>query len=374
MPGDVILVKHHMLNYFAMGLGGSQYVMLETAVAFAKHGFTVYISSALDSPCKLLNMAKFYGIPKEDLKNVGLGVPDERPLLTMNMSGDVLSGPGDVIYLHYPAFANHEVYYPGLVGYFKLIGQVYSLINAALYPLLLKKVKKIIVNSSMTRDLVEGFLGIKPTVVHPPVNMGDILSARPLDYGEREDFVLFVTRISPEKHPERALILAKKLRESGLRVRVVVAGSLSKLNDFYYERLLDYVKRRGLEEYIEFRVNLGREELVDLYRKARAYVHLTPREHFGISVVEAMAAGTPVLAHESSGAWIDVAGRNRLIIEPFREFDDLLAKLTRIISDEREWRERSKIARERAFYFERTRYHERIFRAIEDILYLRGTA
>lgn len=369
MPRDVILIKHHMLNYFAMGLGGSQYVMLETAVAFAKHGFTVYVSSALDSPCKLLKMTEFYGIPREDLRDIGLGVPDVKPLLTMNMSGDVLSGPGDVIYLHYPAFLNHELYYPGLVGYFKLIGRVYSLINAALYPFLLKKVKRVIVNSSMTRDLVEEFLGIKPVLVHPPVNIGDILRARPLDYEEREDLVLFVTRISPEKHPERALVLAKKLRDAGLRTRVVVAGSLPKLSDSYYERLLDNIKRMGLSDNIELRVNLNREELVDLYRKARAYVHLTPKEHFGISIVEAMAAGTPALAHESSGAWIDVAGKNRSVIEPFKGFDDLVAKLTRIITDESEWRERSKVARERAFHFERSRYHERIYRVIEDILF-----
>ena len=61
-----------------------------------------------------------------------------------------------------------------------------------------------------------------------------------------------------------------------------------------------------LEESVEFRVNIPFEELRGLLGDAVAGVHSMVDEHFGISVVEYMAAGAVPIAHKSGGPREDI--------------------------------------------------------------------
>lgn len=48
------------------------------------------------------------------------------------------------------------------------------------------------------------------------------------------------------------------------------------------------------------------EELLDLLSESLISIHTMWNEHFGISVVEGMAAGTIMLAHDSGGPQMDI--------------------------------------------------------------------
>lgn len=72
----------------------------------------------------------------------------------------------------------------------------------------------------------------------------------------------------------------------------------------------------------------SREELLHLYRAARALVHPSLHEGFGLTPLEAMALGTPVLAVRSR-AIEELCGDAALLVEP----DGLADGLERIASD-----------------------------------------
>jgi glycosyltransferase involved in cell wall biosynthesis len=57
----------------------------------------------------------------------------------------------------------------------------------------------------------------------------------------------------------------------------------------------------GLTDRVKFYPNAPAEQKVDLLKKAKLYLHTMEGEHFGISIVEAMALGCLPIVHDSGG-------------------------------------------------------------------------
>jgi glycosyltransferase involved in cell wall biosynthesis len=79
------------------------------------------------------------------------------------------------------------------------------------------------------------------------------------------------------------------------RTRFVAIGSLSDGTTAYYDRL-----KRSAPENVSFVLSPLRKAK-DILGRAMAYVHCAENEHFGITIVEAMAAGCVPVVHDSGG-------------------------------------------------------------------------
>jgi alpha-1,6-mannosyltransferase len=99
-------------------------------------------------------------------------------------------------------------------------------------------------------------------------------------------------RLSPEKHPERSIDTVAALRAAGHRVRLVVAGDGPRR---------PHLERRAAGLPVTF---LGfvreRRDLARLLASADVSLAPGPHETFGLSALEALASGTPVVVSRSS--------------------------------------------------------------------------
>jgi glycosyltransferase involved in cell wall biosynthesis len=140
----------------------------------------------------------------------------------------------------------------------------------------------LVANSTAVRERIRRFYGRDAAVVHPPVEVDEL---RPAGEGPRKSF-LWVGRLVPYKQP---LLVAEAFR--GLPQRLTMVG-IGPQEDELRERLPPNVELRGW---------ISGEELRRLYREAAGFLHVG-EEDFGITMVEALAAGAPVIALNAGGA------------------------------------------------------------------------
>ncbi|WP_281883850.1 glycosyltransferase family 4 protein [Agromyces rhizosphaerae] len=139
--------------------------------------------------------------------------------------------------------------------------------------------------SDVVADAVDG----DSTVVHPG------LDPRPdVDAADRERIVLMAQRLQPEKHTEVGI---RAFAESGIASegwRMQVAGTGPERDAL--ERLAASL---GIADAVEF---LGfRTDLPELMDRSGMLVASCPFEHFGLTVLESMASGLPVVAAGAAG-------------------------------------------------------------------------
>ena len=104
--------------------------------------------------------------------------------------------------------------------------------------------------------------------------------------------ILSVGRIMPHKRFEDVLCLHAELLRLRPGARLVIAGEYQP-GDAYFRSLRKAA--RGLKN-VEFLGKVSHPELVAAYRAASLYVSMSEHEGFGVPLIEAMAAGVPIMA------------------------------------------------------------------------------
>jgi glycosyltransferase involved in cell wall biosynthesis len=103
----------------------------------------------------------------------------------------------------------------------------------------------------------------------------------------RGDYLLYYGRIHPDKGTKEAVEIARALHK-----RLIIAGIIQ--DEDYFNR---HVKPYLQEGKIEYAGSVGADKRNDLLGNALALLHpIRFNEPFGLSVVESMACGTPVVA------------------------------------------------------------------------------
>ncbi|GGS03897.1 glycosyl hydrolase [Micromonospora fulviviridis] len=151
----------------------------------------------------------------------------------------------------------------------------------------------------------------------------------PTDAG-RAPYPLLVAlgRLVPHKRIEVALRTVAALSGELPELRLVVAGQ-----GWWESHLRQLADELGIADRVEFRGYVTEEEKADLL--AAAWVALTPslKEGWGLTIVEAGAAGTPTVAFRNAGGVAEavVDGRTGLLAE---DVDDYVARVRDLLCDD----------------------------------------
>lgn len=169
-------------------------------------------------------------------------------------------------------------------------------------------------------DAVAQAAGVRSIVVHSGVDTAPEVRT------DREPIVLMAQRLQPEKH---SLVGVRAFAESGLADRgwtLHVAGSGPDEDAMRAE-----ATRLGVDRAVVF---LGfRSDMSDLYSRASLLIAPCPTEGLGLTVLEAMATGLPVIAADAGGHKELLAGTDHRTRFPADDVNTAGARLRALATD-----------------------------------------
>jgi phosphatidylinositol alpha-mannosyltransferase len=140
--------------------------------------------------------------------------------------------------------------------------------------------------------------------------------------------ILFVGRLEDRKGLPHLLKAFRLIRKGGVECRLLVVGSGPQERE-----ARRYVMTRGLQN-VEFLGRVTDAEKEQLFKTADVFVSpATGRESFGIVLLEAMAAGTPIVCSDIHGFKGVVQRGRQAILVPPRDAKSLGAGISELLAD-----------------------------------------
>ena len=134
-------------------------------------------------------------------------------------------------------------------------------------------------------------------------------------------------------------------------IKLILIGSCRNQEDQdRVDSLKQLAQSLDIETMVDFKLNFTFENLLKDLAASAVGIHSMVDEHFGIGVVECMAAGTVILAHNSAGPKMDIVvpsiGENRtgFLARTDEEFADCLYEIYSMsVSERKSIRQRARI-------------------------------
>jgi glycosyltransferase involved in cell wall biosynthesis len=221
----------------------------------------------------------------------------------------------DLIFLRYPGF------YPWLDR------QIYK----SKFRHACETADRVIAVSEATRQDIIEFYGIKPEKVTVAYQTCNPIFQRKVSENERnairvkydlpDTFILTVGSIEERKN---VLTILKALNTSGIEVPLVIVGKPTA----YLQEIKAYILKFKMEKQVHVLHNVSTTELPGLYQSASLFVYPSLFEGFGIPILEALFAGTPVITSKG-GCFEETGGNAALYTDPVNidEMADLIGQV-----------------------------------------------
>lgn len=231
----------------------------------------------------------------------------------------------------------------------------------------LRRVKKVFCYSNFVKNYLEKSFPGKVETLYPGVNLLE-------PNIKKEKTVLSVGRFTQDKNSKKQEVLIDafiQLVDGGLRDwKLILAGSVMPEDSDFVEKLKQLAGRYP----IVIKINPKYEELKKLYENSKIYWHATgfgenvekepeKAEQFGISVVEAMSAGSvPVVIDAGGLKEIVENGKSGFL---WNSLNDLKNNTTKLIDSDSLSEKISKGAIERSKFFGEDRFKKRLMELIQ---------
>ena len=233
-------------------------------------------------------------------------------------------------YTHYPFISSDMIYQvktnqPGVHSrgnlnknkYIKKIKYFYYNLILKLYKVMGNKCLSFAyVNSTWTFNHMketwdELYKSKKLEILYPPCSISLYKEAAKND--NRQNIIVSFAQFRPEKNQKMQIQILARLKEKmsiypefqDLELHLI-GGVRNSEDQKIFEELNICARQLGVEQYVKFLKNGTIEQILEEFSKAKIGIHTMIEEHFGITLIEMMAAGLIVVTHNSAGAKNDI--------------------------------------------------------------------
>jgi glycosyltransferase involved in cell wall biosynthesis len=159
------------------------------------------------------------------------------------------------------------------------------------------------------------------------------------------DHVLYQRSIIPVRNRPKRLIYLGRLKKYKCIEHPILAlpAILERVPDAEYwvvgegdyrDELVRIAKRQGVEDHVRFPGFMGGKDKVRLLQESRLLTYTSPKEGWGLSVIEAGACATPVVASDSPGLRESVVHEKTGFLVRHGDIHDLGEKIVTLLTDD----------------------------------------
>jgi len=262
-----------------------------------------------------------------------------------------------ITYVHYPtissdmiqnvrtsthaSFNNREIFIrsPTL----RSVKLIYYRILAYLYGLAGRRADLVLVNSSWTQAHISSLWKTKAHVVYPPCDVESFksLHSRGAKCASPALNIISIAQFRPEKKHQLQIeafdLFLGKTGAYDSRL-TLYGGCREEADKKRVDGLREFIRRLDLESNIEILVGASFERLLQGMKDADVAIHTMENEHFGIVLLECMAAGLLTVAHNSGGPKADIIedGRDGFLANDLEDFAAKLVTISRMNTQQRQ--------------------------------------
>jgi glycosyltransferase involved in cell wall biosynthesis len=234
----------------------------------------------------------------------------------------------NLLYCHTPVRAFYDTYdilFQRQSLTIKPIFAIWVAIHRRISEHYMNYVERIVANSINTQSRIKKYLNMDSKVVYPPV---DTMTYNFKEFG---DFWLSVNRLYPEKRIDLQIEVFRSIPDK----KLVMVGGFTEgdHSSKYVEKI-----KSDLPENVELRSEISEKELVDLYSKCKGFITVAIDEDFGMTPVEAMASGKPVICTKEGG-YVEtvINGKTGIFVKP--EISEIVDAINVISKDPNKFKE-----------------------------------
>ncbi|KAF7996755.1 hypothetical protein HCN44_002401 [Aphidius gifuensis] len=228
---------------------------------------------------------------------------------------------------------------------------IYYQLFSVLYGYMGRCADIVMVNSTWTEEHINNIwkCPVKTFRVYPPCDIEHLVKL-PLDDDDDKTNesirIVSVAQFRPEKNHKLMINVLREVRDIvddnvWKKIRLVLVGSCRNDDDkMRVDELKELSKTLGIDGNVEFKLNVTYDELIDEFKKGTIGLHAMWNEHFGISVVECMAAGLITIANNSGGPRADIVktefdNRTGFLASAVIEYATIIADVIHMNYDEK---------------------------------------
>jgi|GEM_PF-1223686 glycosyltransferase involved in cell wall biosynthesis len=208
----------------------------------------------------------------------------------------------------------------------------------------------VVVISPYEQELLkrDGFMLDRVELIPPGIEAETFAQKKPnpfLEWNVRaKNILLFAGRIAKAKGVDLLISALPQIIKQIPDTHLVLIGE-----DFGFRKTCEeQAKRLGVEQFITWTGKTTRDQLIGAYQNATAFVFPSRFEAFGIVLLEAGAAGCPIVATNGSAIpYIVRPEKTGLLFEP-ENFNDLATKVIQLLKNNNHAKEMAENARCRA--------------------------
>lgn len=233
------------------------------------------------------------------------------------------------LYVREPLFVMvHHLHGSSIYGDTFLPAGLYVHLMERLIPFFYKGIPFIAVSESTKSELVRmGLRDEDVEIIHNGVDHEKYLP----DYSARssEPLLVCVTRLKKYKGVHLLLQALEKVKKEIPNVKLIITG-----RGDYEPKLRQLTRSLNLNGCVDFAGFVDTDQKVDLYRQAKVVVNPSAKEGWGLTVIEANACGTPVIAAEAPGLKESVIHEETGLLYPHSDIESLSKAIIRLLKDE----------------------------------------